>query len=156
MKVQSMRQIITAAEITGAALVFASSALLAGLAVGTASTAWADTTMSGHYIRTQTGRDGAPHTADWYFTPCGDGCASVVSGSTPLGQAQFVNGQWTVDGTANAICPDGTFVPNASSVHYTWDPNTLAGTVQETANLPACGAAPGYQETDNVQLRQAP
>src|ERR1700743_3717856 len=27
-------------------------------------------------------------------------------------------------------CPDGTVLPNAVSAHYTWDPNTLAGTVQ--------------------------
>src|ERR1700722_2290817 len=51
----------------------AAAAMLAGLAVGTASAAWADTTMSGHYIRTETGQSGQSETADWYATPCGNG-----------------------------------------------------------------------------------
>jgi hypothetical protein len=34
------------------ARVIAATAMFAGLGVGTASTAWADTTMSGHYIKT--------------------------------------------------------------------------------------------------------
>jgi hypothetical protein len=34
----------------------AAAAMLAGLAVGTASIAWADTTMSGHYIMTETAK----------------------------------------------------------------------------------------------------
>ena len=31
----------------------------------------------------------------------------------------------------SAECPDGTSVPNAIAAHRTWDPNTLAGTVQD-------------------------
>jgi hypothetical protein len=60
----------------------AATAMLAGLAAGTASTAWAgpsDRTpqMSGHYIETDTSENGQTTTSDWYFTPCGDGCASA-------------------------------------------------------------------------------
>jgi hypothetical protein len=69
----------------------AAAAMLAGLAVGTASIAWADTTMSGHYIMTETGKGGRPIINDWNFTPCGDGCASLVSNGTPVGQARLVN-----------------------------------------------------------------
>ena len=53
-------------------------------------------------------------------------------------------------------CPDGTVLPNAVSAHYTWDPNTLAGTVQVTYNVPACGNPAGYLTTNFVQIRQAP
>jgi hypothetical protein len=52
----------------------------AAVAVGAASPAWADQTMSGHDIETVTDpSSGQSITNDWYFTPCGDGCASVVS-----------------------------------------------------------------------------
>jgi hypothetical protein len=134
----------------------AAAAMLAGLAVGTASTASADTTMSGHYIETRTAENAQPITSDWYVTPCGDGCASVVSNGVALGQAQLVNGQWTMDATISASCADGTQVPSALSAHYTWDPNTLAGTTQYTSKVPVCGWSAGYQYTNNIQLRQAP
>ena len=137
----------------------AAAAMFAGLAVGTASTAWADTTMSGHYIRTETNpQTGHSQTDDWYIAPCGDGCASVATrpDATAPSQARLVNGQWTLDSAVHTlICPDGTVAPNAVSAHYTWDPNTLAGTVQLTAQGPACGIPAGYQNTNTVQLTQA-
>ena len=137
----------------------AAAAMLAGWAVGTASAAWADTTMSGHYIRIETNpQSGQSATDDWYATPCGDGCASLAStpGGPAQSQARLVNGQWTMDSTVSALrCPDGTVVANAVSARYTWDPNTLAGTVQVTYNVPACGNPAGYTQTNNVQLRQA-
>jgi hypothetical protein len=135
-------------------------AMFAGLAVGAASTAWADTTMSGHYVRTQTEtRSGRSDTTDWYFTSCGGGCASIAGtpGGQPFAQARVVNGQWTVDTTGEAsLCPDGSSVPNAESTHYTWDPNTLAGTAQITIKVPACGYSAGFNWTNSLQLRQAP
>jgi hypothetical protein len=138
---------------------FAAAAILAGLAVGTASAAWADTTMSGHYIATSTNpRNNNSATNDWYVTPCGDGCASVVSNGSPLGQARLVNGHWTMDGlgTGPVRCPDGTIVPHATSSHYTWDQNSLAGTFAVTYSVPACGLPAGTSDTANLQLRQAP
>ena len=139
---------------------FAATVIFAGLAVGTASAAWADTTMSGHYVRTETDpQTGQSQTADWYLTPCGDGCVSVgirPDASAPT-QARLVNGQWTLDSAVHTLsCADGTVVPNAVSAHYMWDPNTLAGTVRVTYNVAACGHPAGYQNTNNVQLQQAP
>jgi len=138
----------------------AAAAMLAGLAIGAASTAWAETTLSGHYIRIETDpQTGQSANEDWYVTPCGDGC--VLLASTPDGpahsQAQLVNGQWTLDSTGGSVaCPDGTVVPDAVSDHYTWDPKTLAGTVQVSYQVPACGHPAGYQDTNNIQLRHAP
>ena len=139
---------------------FAATVIFAGLAVGTASAAWAETTMSGHYIRTETSpQTGQSDINDWYATPCGDGCVSLAStpGGPVLSQARLVNGQWTLDSAVHAVvCPDDTVVPDAVSAHYTWDPNTLAGTVQATYNVPACGNPAGYQTTNDVQISQAP
>jgi hypothetical protein len=113
--------------------------------------------MSGHYIVTETAGDRST-TDQWYFAPCGDGCASVAHhAAKDFGQAHLVGGQWVLDVTGEtAMCPDGTQVPNALSAHYTWDPRTLAGTVQHTADAPQCGDPAGYQTTINIQLRQAP
>src|ERR1700758_3615118 len=107
---------------------FAASAMFAGLAVGFAAPASAAPVMSGHYIITYTSPNGQVTTADWYVTPCGDGCASVVYGGKTLGQARLVNGQWTLDSPGDAVCSDGSQVPRALATHDTWDPNTLAGT----------------------------
>jgi hypothetical protein len=138
---------------------FAVTVISAGLAVGTASAAWADTTLSGHYVRTETGaQSGQSITDDWYATPCGDGCASLAStpGGPVQSQARLVSGQWIVDTTGAPLqCPDGSVV-NAVSAHYTLDPNTLAGTVLLTYEVPACGNPAGYQTTNNVQVKQAP
>jgi hypothetical protein len=132
-------------------------AAVAAVAVGSAAPASAAPEMSGHYIETETAASGRSTTNDWYFTPCGDGCASVaLKGAPAFGRAQLVGGQWKIDVTdETAICQDGTKVPNALSAHYTWDPSTLAGTVQTTADAPECGDPAGYQVTDNIQLKHA-
>src|ERR1700741_2211020 len=112
----------------------AAAAMLAGLAVGTASTTWASPSdrtpqMSGHYIETDTSENGQTTTSDWYFTPCGDGCASAAS--TPGGhslQVQLVGGKWKMDTIDPAQCPDGTQIPNALRTRVTWDSKTLEGT----------------------------
>jgi hypothetical protein len=135
-------------------------AAFAGLAVGAAGPAWADQTMSGHYIRTETNpQTGDSLTDDWYATPCGGGCALIairLDASAPS-RARLVHGQWTLDSAVHTLgCPDSTVVPNAVSAHYMWDPNTLAGTVQLTYKVPACGNPAGYTQTNDVQLQQAP
>ncbi len=138
---------------------FAAAATFAAVAVGAAATAWADQTMSGHYIRTETSQTGQSETDDWYATPRSDGCASLAStpGGPALSQARLVNGQWTLASAVHTLsCPDGTVVPSAVSAYYTWDPNTLAGTVQLTSQVPACGIPAGYQTTNFVQITQAP
>lgn len=58
-----------------------------------------------------------------------------------------------------AACPDGSPAAPGGifSTHFTWDPNTLAGTAQHTLNVPACGAAAGTMTGEqNLQLSQAP
>jgi len=139
---------------------FAATVIFAGLAVGTASAAWADTTLSGHYVETETGAEsGQSITYDWYATSCGDGCASLefTPGGPIQSQAQLVKGQWILDTTGAPLrCPDGSVVPNAVSEHYTVDSNTLAGTVQLTYEVPACGNPAGHTQTNNLELRQAP
>ena len=99
---------------------FAAAAIVAGLAVGSAGTTWAaESTMSGHYLRTETDpQTGQSETDDWYATPCGDGCASLADtpGGPVLSQARLVNGQWTLDSAVHTLsCPDGTVLPNAVS-----------------------------------------
>ena len=130
----------------------AATAVLAGIAVGTANTAWA-VTMSGHYIYTSTNpTTNQSRTTDWNFTPCGDGCAFVaIPGG--VSQARLVNGQWTLDATVDAQCTDGTVVREASHNHFTWDPNTLAGTTEVTDTVPACGNPAGYQQVNTLQLK---
>jgi hypothetical protein len=129
---------------------FAIAATFAAVAVGAASPASAAPVMSGHYIGTVTAPGGQTSTNDFYFTPCGDGCADE-SGD----RAMLVNGLWTMDKTDNAVCPDGTRVDSAISAHYAWDPNTLAGTIQDTDQMAACGNPAGFQWTNNLQFRQA-
>ena len=114
--------------------------------------------MSGHYVKTETTPQGHTVRYDWYFTPCGDGCASVSGrpdGSNPYGQAHFANGQWTLDTALSSACSDGTSVPDAGTARHTWDANTLAGTDRETLTKAACGNAAGYQETNTLQLTKA-
>ena len=153
------------------------SAFLGGLALGLAAPAgaWgpagpapfpADLQMNGHYISTQINPktmqplmiEGHPVTNDWYFTPCGDGCATAARtpGGKSLGQANLVNGQWTLDTTDGADCPDGTSVPDVVSAHRSWDPNTLAGTISTDGKKPACGFPAGDPEQANIQLQLAP
>ena len=137
---------------------FAVAAAFVAVAVGAAAPASGAPQMSsGHYIETETAATDRTMTDDWYISPCGDGCAAVAhKGAKAFGQAHFVGGQWVLDVTGEtAVCPDSTKVPDALSAHYTWDPNTLAGTVQTTADAPECGDMPGYQVTDKIQLKQA-
>jgi len=130
---------------------FATTAILTSLALALAAPA------SGDYTYTETDPSGHSVTSDWYVTPCGDGCASVaLTPGGPSGQAHLVNGQWTMDSTDSVQCDDGTNVPNATKAHYTWDPNTLAGTVVSTDVLAVCGQQPGHQENNTMQLKQAP
>ncbi len=126
-------------------------------AVGIAAPASAAPEMRGHYVETETAGPDRSGADDWYFTPCGDGCESVArKGKNAFGQAHLVGGQWVLDVAGEAAtCQDNTQVPNALSAHYTWDPGTLAGTVQTTADLAECGDPAGAQVTDSIQLRQA-
>jgi hypothetical protein len=141
-----------------AARSFAVAATIAAVSVWAPSTASAAPMLSGHYTMTATSESGATTTSDWYFTSCGQGCASVAAtpGGPVFGQALLRNGQWTLFWSSDAVCPDGTSVPGALSSYDTWDPNTLAGTDESALNRQVCG----YQlrpprVTQEIQLTQA-
>ena len=132
--------------------------LLVGLAVAAAGTAWAAPTMNGHYLMTVTSDSGQTTTSDWYFTSCGNGCASVaVTPDAPsFGQAQFRDGQWTLVWHSDVVCPGGTHIPGALSSYDTWDPITLAGTDQATTTLKqTCGNDARLNATQRMQLAPA-
>jgi hypothetical protein len=152
-------------------------AFLGSLALGLAAPAgaWgpggpapipADFNPDGHYIGTQIDpKTGQPLTVEghlvqnhWYFSSCGDGCASAAHtlGEPPVGQAHLVNGEWVLETTDAAECPDGTVVPDAIHGRRSWDPNTLVETIQTTGILPACGNPAGATKTVNGQLALAP
>src|SRR6516225_329301 len=112
---------------------FAVAATFAAVAVGAPAPASAAPVMSGHYIKSTRYPTGGGHTLteDWFFTPCGDGCADMSSPAAGGGAREMlVNGQWTIDRVSDVVCKDGTTEGLAANTHYTWDPNTLAGTVQ--------------------------
>jgi hypothetical protein len=134
---------------------FAIAATFAAVAAGGAAPAYAAPVMSGHYNATTTNAAGEAVVNDWYFTPCGDGCVDVSLASGPVGRAQLVNGQWSMDNTVAVRCTDHTVVPSASTSHFVWDPNTLVGTAQATQNKEACGNPPGT-ESMKFQLTKAP
>jgi len=133
----------------------AATAMFAGLAVGAASTAWADTpTMNGNYTLTSTSPTGQKLVTNWAVNSCGDGCVYIKAGSGGS-QARLVGGQWVLDTMNNVSCADGSYVLYATSAHITWDPTTLAGTARHVYVIPACGRPPGYAETDQIQIKQA-
>ena len=141
-----------------AARAFAATAMFAGLAVGAASTAWADPpTMNGNYTETSTSPSGRSTTTDWTVQACSDGsdgCIYVKAGAGG-GQAHLIDGQWVMDTMGNLLCPDGTFLQYVTNAHLTWDPNTLAGTSQITYMVPACGQPPGYTQTNQISFKQS-
>lgn len=154
----------------------ASAAILAGLATGSACAKSPEhqadqaspttthgtgnaATMNGHFTATYT-KGGASSNVDWYFTPCGDGCAQVAighSGSAPL-QAHLVDGRWVLENNKDSgRCPDGSTPSNGTfASRMVWDPTTLGGTVQQTLTQPGCGVAAGTAMGEqHLQLKQA-
>lgn len=127
------------------------------LAAGSAAIASADPTMSGHYVSTVTSASGETTTSDWYFTPCGAGCASVANtpGGPGFGEARLFNGQWTLAWHSDAFCPSGTSVPGAYASYATWDPNTLSGKNESGITRPVCGSDKGLPRvTQHLELTQ--
>ncbi|OBI46337.1 hypothetical protein [Mycobacterium sp. E796] len=130
--------------------------MFAGLVVGAAGTAWADTpTMDGSYTLTATTPSGGTLTTSWTVNSCGDGCIWIKAGAGGS-QARLVDGQWVLDTLNNISCADGSYTQYGSNSHMTWDPNTLTGTAQQTYILPACGRPAGYSETDQIKIEQTP
>lgn len=108
--------------------------------------------MSGHYIRTATNREsGAAMTTHWYATPCGPGCATVEICASDkhercgAAQAALSQGRWLMEVRATLVCTDqfgnpAGDIPGGAIAHYSWDPNTLAGAAETTADGPGCPA----------------
>jgi hypothetical protein len=131
--------------------------LVGWLTVGPAGTAWAAPSMSGHYISTVTSESGETTTSDWYFSPCGEGCASVANtpGGPAFGNARMFNGQWTLVWHSDAFCPGGSRVPGVYVSYATWDPNTLAGKDDSGIDTPICGSG-GRPPRVTQQLQLTP
>ena len=133
----------------------ASTAIFTGLATALAAPASSD--INGHYTFTETDAAGAAASSDWYVSPCGDGCLAVaLTPGGPTKQAHLVDGQWVLDSTDSLECEDGTHAPDATTAHFSWNPDTLAGTVVSTDVKPVCGQQAGHQETNNMTLKQVP
>jgi hypothetical protein len=142
----------------GCARGFAAAAAFAAVALAAAAPVSAAPVMSGHYIKTTTdpAGGGRAFTENWYFTPCGDGCADMSSPASGVsGRAMLVDGQWTLDSSEDIVCKGGVTEGNAANAHYTWDPNTLTGMVQVVQNRGVCDHAP-QSYTLSFRLTKAP
>ena len=138
--------------------IFTVAVLVGWLAIGSAGTALAAPSMSGHYISTVTSESGETTTSDWYFSPCGEGCASVANtpGGPAFGNARMFNGQWTLVWHSDAFCPGGSRVPGVYVSYATWDPNTLEGKDDSGIDTPICGSGGRPPRvTQQLQLTQA-
>jgi len=102
----------------------ATAAVFAGLAVGTAGTARADTSFSGRYTSTDTSSGGNVHTETWNGAPW---------------TAQLTSGQWQWDESDDMVCNDGSKVSSASTSHNAIDAATLRGTSLVTYKKAGCG-----------------
>lgn len=118
----------------------AASCVLAALAAGLASPAWADDRLDGdfHFIN-------GPTTNTWTITTqCNPEvtCAGTISSSTGLleGITRVAGGPWTVERTDvsnGRICPDGSTGP--ADLMYSFDPATLVGAVSFRSKPGVCG-----------------
>jgi hypothetical protein len=124
----------------------AAAAMLAGFAVGTAGTAWADQTMTGVYKASW-----KSYTHTLTFTSCGDGCADVAWDSGSSSRATLADGTWTMDDPVmpNAVtCPDGSKA--AGATHYSWDASTLRGEMWNNLPVGTCGIPEAGESHHNV------
>ncbi|BBX42682.1 hypothetical protein [Mycobacterium simiae] len=134
---------------------FALTAICAGLAVGSAGAAWADTpTMSGSYTETVTTPSGHSIDNSWSVNSCGNGCLWIKAG-LGASQARLVDGQWVMDTMSNVSCPDGAYTIYGTTTHTVWDPNTLTGTSAHTYITGACGNPPGFTQVDQITIKSA-
>ncbi len=111
----------------------------------------ADPVLNGHWVETTT-VNGKPRSNDWYFTPCGAGCAKDRDGAT----AHLQGSNWVMDDTSNTICDDGTEVDDVLNSHYSFDASSGAGTVTTSYIRAACGQPAGGSQTTPVTFRPAP
>jgi hypothetical protein len=118
----------------------AASCVLAGLATGLASPAWASDRLDGdfHFIN-------GPTTNTWSITTqCNPEvtCAGTISSSTGLLEqiTRVAGGPWTIERTDvpnGRICADGSTAP--ADLMYSFDPVTLVGAVSFRSKPGVCG-----------------
>jgi hypothetical protein len=126
----------------------------AGIAIGSASPAWADD-FGGSYRFDS----GGPSTwSTWTVTPCGPGCADVAatggSNWAPYGgQARLTGSEWTMlSPWPDAGMCNGT--PVTGTRNLTWNADSLSGT--GTADSAASTCAPAKTEPFSFTLTKLP
>jgi hypothetical protein len=76
----------------------------------------------------------------WTATPCGPGCADITFGTHGSARARLVGARWVMDSagpSAWQCTTDGSI--HAGVQHYSWDANTLQGTMYITHTEGGCG-----------------
>ncbi len=132
------------------------SVALTGIAIGSASPAWADERLDGAY----TFVDGAT-TNTWSITTfCNpEGlCGGSLSSSTGLIAkiSRVAGGPWTVerhDVPNGWTCPDGS--TGGADMVYSFDPASLAGTLSSTSKPGACNDPNPIQAQRPISLLPA-
>jgi hypothetical protein len=136
--------------------------IAAGVALGSAGTAWAggpSRASAGELTGTYSYQSDSGGLATWVVTPCGSGCANVAV--TPVtdpritpygGQARQGNGRWnmTVQSAQTVRCkPPNDNVTVPGTVAFSFDAATLSGTAVNTQAVDGCGDPAGatYQGT---------
>ncbi|GFM21290.1 MULTISPECIES: hypothetical protein [Mycobacteriaceae] len=131
--------------------VTAVSAICFGCTLGLSAPAWSDGPVFNGTFRFVSD-DGS--TSTWVVTPCGTGCAHVVSDTGYVNvDAQLVDGQWRFTYTHPAAwdCEDGTDAPGTR--HVTLDAATLRGTVAQGPDM-VCGETDVVEEAYGFALNQ--
>ena len=134
----------------GVVRAMAATVVFTGAAVGLAGPAWADE-LGGTYTF-----HGDFGDSTWTITSQCEGArpgectaAHVVSDAGWQGDARLINGLWTMAGPKRALkCDNGS--PGQGAFIYSWNPDTLIGTVTAPAS-PPCRAAAGSNHMSLVK-----
>jgi hypothetical protein len=131
-------------------------AAVAGIAIGSASPAWADDRLDGEYTFIN-----GPTSNTWSITTqCTPEatCGGSVSSSTGMLAAirRQAGGPWTIerhDVFNGMTCADGG--TGAADLVYSFDPVTLLGTISYTSKPGACNDPSSIQSQQPVSLVKA-
>ena len=124
-----------------------------GIAIGSASPAWADERLDGEYTFIN-----GPTSNTWSITtqcnPEGT-CGGSVSSSSGMLAAihRLAGGPWTIerhDVFNGWTCPDGS--TGAADLVYSFDPMSLAGTISYTSKPGVCNDPNSIQSQQPVSL----
>jgi hypothetical protein len=129
------------------------SVALTGIAIGSASPAWADERLDGEYTFIN-----GPTSNTWSITTqCNPEatCGGSVSSSSGMLVAirRLAGGPWTIerhDVFNGMVCADGSTGP--ADLLYSFDPVSLAGTISYTSKPGACNDPNSIQTQQPVSL----